>query len=545
MELSFKTLTLQDLEFELPMVDEQSFKEILQFVDFLGYDNIGKRYVCKLNLEKCATIDNDNLKRLARYGIYLSNDVLREIEKLRSERLVNISIQGGDLVITLTPSALSLIPNYCIYELKTKTYRAKPKDLWKILDHFQNLCKVNIAFDLKQKLSFSPLARFTLRDYQARCYDAWRGNGFKGVIVLSTAAGKTFIALQAIADLKVRTMIIVPSIDLLYQWKKKISLYLNAPNDCIGIYGGGSKEVKDITIITYKSAYLNAEILSDKFMLIIADEAHHSIAKEFRRIFDVSIARYRMGLTATPMRSDGLHKDYEQILGPIINPVSELELQDKGYIAKYDVKRIYVELELEAFKEYQRQISIYNEYCENVFPNVKNPKRKFELCLKYAAKDPKARDALRARSKARIIALSADKKIELVGELLSKYWDKKVLIFSRYVDIVEEVSRKYLIPLIVADTSVEERKAILEMFRKGEVTKIASGMTLEEGIDVPDAQIGIIISGSGSNREYLQRIGRLLRPKMERAIVIELVTKGTIDQQLTMRRRRFQEWDNS
>ncbi|MCX8191459.1 MAG: helicase-related protein, partial [Nitrososphaerales archaeon] len=94
------------------------------------------------------------------------------------------------------------------------------------------------------------------------------------------------------------------------------------------------------------------------------------------------------------------------------------------------------------------------------------------------------------------------------------------------------------------DTSVEERKALLEMFKKGEVTKLASGMTLEEGIDVPDAQVGIIISGSGSNREYLQRIGRLLRPKKERAVMIELVTKGTMDQQLTMRRRRFREWLN-
>ncbi|MEM2498463.1 MAG: helicase-related protein, partial [Candidatus Nezhaarchaeales archaeon] len=95
---------------------------------------------------------------------------------------------------------------------------------------------------------------------------------------------------------------------------------------------------------------------------------------------------------------------------------------------------------------------------------------------------------------------------------------------------------------IVAETNNDERKAILEMFRRGEVTKLASGMTLEEGVDVPDAQVGIIISGSGSNREYLQRIGRLLRPKNEPALMIELVTRGTMDQQLSLRRRKFKEW---
>jgi len=108
--------------------------------------------------------------------------------------------------------------------------------------------------------------------------------------------------------------------------------------------------------------------------------------------------------------------------------------------------------------------------------------------------------------------------------------------------VVREISRRYLIPLIVAETTNDERKAILDMFRRGEVTKLASGMTLEEGIDVPDAQVGIVISGSGSNREYLQRVGRLLRPKSEKAQLIELVTKGTMDEQLSARRRRFRTW---
>ncbi|MCX8191918.1 MAG: hypothetical protein N3F06_03835, partial [Nitrososphaerales archaeon] len=116
--MSFKILNLQELEFSLPTLDEQSFREVLQFSEFLGYDNVNKKGLYKLNLEKCATLDVDDLRRLARYGIDLSKDVLREIESLREKRLVNISIYGGDLIIRATPSAAPLIPSLCIYEQK-------------------------------------------------------------------------------------------------------------------------------------------------------------------------------------------------------------------------------------------------------------------------------------------------------------------------------------------------------------------------------------------------------------------------------------------
>jgi superfamily II DNA or RNA helicase len=521
-------------------MDDSSFRDLLRFADYLGLE--GKAKFFRLNLFKCAALNYEDLDRLARYGLILSEEVKQKIIELKNEKIVNIELLGGDLVITATPSAKPLLSNLVFYEFKTKTFRAQPKDLWILLDRLKNSCLVNVMFDLKLELSFHPKPSFKLRDYQLKCYSAWIKNGFKGVIALPTAAGKTFLGLQAIADLKVATLIIVPTIDLLYQWRKKLELYLNIPKDKIGVYGGGSQKIEEITVITYDSAYLNAEKISGRFMLIITDEAHHAVAEEFKRIFQVSIAKYRMGLTATPFRSDELHKHYNEVLGSIIQPITRQELENKGYIASYNVERYYVKLEPEKLKEYDELLKVYKDYCECMFPEIKDGEKKFRLCLKYAAKDPKAREALRARNKARIIALSAEKKVEAVGELLSRYGDKKVLIFSRYVDVVKAVSKKYLIPLIVSETSNKERKAVLDMFKEGKVTKLASGMTLEEGIDVPDAEIGIIISGSGSNREYLQRVGRLLRPKKEKALVIEIVTKGTIDQALSYRRKKFRIW---
>lgn len=540
MSLAFKLVTLSDPFFSLPALDEGSFRDVLRFADYLG--RRGKVSVYRLNLDKCASLDPADLGRLARYGVHLSDDVVREIDKLRLTRLVRVSLKGSDLVVTATPSVKSLLPGYALWEPRTRTYRVKPYKLWDLLESLKGKCTLNVDLDLEMRLSFEPKPGFKLRGYQAKCYDAWRRNGFRGVISLPTAAGKTFLALQALADLKVKALILVPSIELLHQWRRAICRYLNAPLDKVGVYGGGFKEVKDVTVATYQSACLNAEALAGCFMLMVADEAHHAVAEEFRRGLELSVAKYRMGLTGTPLRSDGLHKHYEEVLGPLIQAVSEEELRQRGYIAGYKVKRLYVDLDPQSMEEYQRYVKAYNEYCDEVMPKVRDPRKRFKLCLKYAARDPRARSALRARSRARSLALNADRKIELVGQLLSKYGDKKVLIFSRYVDVVREVSKRYLIPLIVAETSNDERKALLEMFRRGEVTKLASGMTLEEGVDVPDAQVGIIVSGSGSNREYLQRIGRLLRPKSEKALVVELITKGTLDQQLSIRRRRFREW---
>lgn len=538
----FKTLTLSDLDFELPASDGHPPSDLARFADYLGFDGATGRRAYRLNLERCAALEEGEMRSLSRFGVRISEEVLREISRLRGERIVNIDLRGGDLVMTATRGAEGLLQGHAVYEPRTATYRAMPRSLWSILDGLKGRCKVNLGLSLELGLSFEPRPSFRLRSYQARCYEAWRERGFRGVIALPTAAGKTFIALQAISELRVRTLIVVPFIELLHQWRRRLMDYLEAPEDRIGVYGGGYREVREITVITYDSACLNAEELSGGFMLMVADEAHHSVAQEYRRIFDLSIARYRLGLTATPLRSDGLHRDYEELIGPLIRVVSEDELQRDGYIARYKVERIYVDLSPEAMANYRSNMKVYEDYCRNSLRGVADPVERFQLCLKRAARDPRAREALRARSRARMIALSGEEKVERVGELLSKYRDKKVLIFSRYVDVVREVSRRYLIPLIVAETSNEERRAVMEMFRRGEVTKLASGMTLEEGIDIPDAQVGIIISGSGSNREYLQRIGRLLRPKGEEALIIELVTRGTLDQQLSRRRRRFREW---
>ncbi|MEM3980809.1 MAG: helicase-related protein, partial [Ignisphaera sp.] len=80
----------------------------------------------------------------------------------------------------------------------------------------------------------------------------------------------------------------------------------------------------------------------------------------------------------------------------------------------------------------------------------------------------------------------------------------------------------------------------LAILRGGEINILASAMALDEGIDVPDASVAIVVSGTGSYREYIQRLGRILRPKNKEALLIEIITKKTIEPSLSRRRRRFE-----
>jgi len=190
----FKALSLSNLDFSLPSTDEQSFRGVLRFADYLGHDAEAKRSRYRLSLAKCATLSPDELGRLARHGVHLSEDVVGEVSRLRMDRLVSLTLQGGDLVITATPGAEDLLMGHAVYEPKTRTYRAKPKDLWDVLHSLEGGCRVNLDLDVRLGLSFQPNPLFRLRPYQAQCYDAWRSGGCRGVIALPTAAGKTFLA---------------------------------------------------------------------------------------------------------------------------------------------------------------------------------------------------------------------------------------------------------------------------------------------------------------------------------------------------------------
>ncbi len=377
-------------------------------------------------------------------------------------------------------------------------------------------------------------ADFELRDYQEQALQRWLEDR-RGCIVLPTGSGKTYIAMAAISEISAATLIVVPTLDLVEQWRDKLSVF---GEEWIGEFTGRKKELKPITIATYDSAYINAEKLGNKFMLLIFDEVHHLPSEAYMQIAEMSAAPYRMGLTATYEREDGRHELLPELVGGKVFELKPADLAGK-HLAEYTIKRIYVPLTDEEKEAYEEKAGVFKEYIKKkglVLKSIED----FHKLVMATGYDENAYEALRAWDEARKIAFNSKNKLKKLRELLEKHRNDKIIIFTRHNDLVYKISRLFLIPAITYRTSKEERKLILDGFKSGKFKAIVSSQVLDEGIDVPDANVAIIMSGSGSAREYIQRLGRILRPSKgkEKAIMYELISRETSEVVTARRRRR-------
>jgi superfamily II DNA or RNA helicase len=380
-----------------------------------------------------------------------------------------------------------------------------------------------------------------LRPYQQTALNKWQQNKNKGVLVLPTAAGKTYIALKAIEVLRTQTLIVVPTLDLIDQWRTRIKECLSVES---GAVGGGENNVRMITVATYDSAYLQATTLGNKFKLIIFDEVHHLASPSYIQIAETYTAPYRMGLTATYERIDERHQLLPRLIGDLIFSIEVNELSGK-HLAPYTYEKKYIELAPEEQKLYNQEMSTFRNYLKEKHIIMKNPKD-FQKFIMRTGRDPHARNALLSRNRALKTALNSQEKIKALAKLLDANRNEKALIFTLHTDLVYAISRRFLIPAITYLTPKKERREILENFRKGNYHTIVTSQVLDEGIDVPDATIGYILSGTGSTRAYIQRLGRLLR-KVEgkKARLVEIVSKETMEVRMSRRRTQKTEEKNT
>ena len=369
-----------------------------------------------------------------------------------------------------------------------------------------------------------------LRGYQKEGMDKWLRQK-RGIIVMPTGSGKTVLAIKIIERVNSPTFIVVPTLDLVQQWKENLQTF----SIKIGEYTGLKKDLQPITVSTYDSAYINAENLGNKFKLLIFDEVHHLPAEGYRQIAEMFASPYRLGLTATYEREDGLHEELPRLMGGKIYEVKTDELAGT-HLAHYETVRINIELTGEEKREYEKYQKIFKNYIVSRNINMRGP-QDFKKIVMRSGYDPEAREAILARNKAERIAYNSRNKINKIQELLNK--EDRIIIFTRYNDMVYEISKRFFIPCVTYKTDPGEREEILKKFKEGKYSALVSSQVLDEGIDVPEANIGIIVSGTGSSREYIQRLGRLLRPREnKKALLYELVTKGTKEVRTSYRRKR-------
>jgi len=419
---------------------------------------------------------------------------------------------------------------YFKWDDRVKKYRAEALYYSEITEYLKNS---NLNFEDKV-LDLIPCpflsSTIKLRNYQRDALNTWFWKR-KGVVVMPTGAGKTIFAMKIIEKMDFPTFIVVPTLDLVNQWKKELKKAFSVE---IGEFTGNKKKLEAITVSTYNSAYINASYLGNKFKLLIFDEVHHLPSESFKQIAEMFASPYRLGLTATFERDDELHKELPRLIGDKIYEISPEPLAGE-YLADFETKIINVEFTENEQKKYNDAQAFFKNYLLSRNIKMRGPKD-FQKIVMRSGRDPEAREAILARNRAETLAFNSENKITELAKLLDK--DNRTIIFTKYNNMVYKIAKRFLIPYITHKTKKDERKEILDKFKKGIYCSIVSSQVLDEGINVPEANIGIILSGTGSSREFIQRLGRLLRPaKNKKAILYEIVTRNTMEVRTSYRRK--------
>ncbi|MBF2077865.1 MAG: DEAD/DEAH box helicase family protein [Synechococcales cyanobacterium T60_A2020_003] len=403
----------------------------------------------------------------------------------------------------------------------------------------EKLRESGTAFDDQAK-AFEPIElqpAVTLEPYphQRDALNIWVKAGRRGVVVLPTAAGKTYLAQLAMQATRRSTLITVPTLDLMHQWYAHLTAAF--PDVEVGLLGGGSRDRTPILIATYDSAAIQAEQIGNRYGLLICDECHH-LPSDFNRVIaEYAIAPFRLGLTATPDRSDGRHTDLDDLLGEVVYARTAEDLAGTA-LAHHEVVQIHVKLSQEERDRYEHLIAVRNRFLQenNVWLGSLEGWQHF---VQVSARSKAGRRAMLAHREARAIALGTEGKLRVLADLISEHYPEQTLIFTNDNATVYRISQDFLIPAITHQTPVKERHAILQRFREGEYKTLVASHVLNEGVDVPEARIAVLLSGTGSSREYIQRLGRVLRRStpQKRAILYEVIAEETTEESVSRRRR--------
>ena len=397
---------------------------------------------------------------------------------------------------------------------------------------------IDFIDDAKEFIPLQLVSSFEMEPYphQQEALLAWKQAGRRGVVVLPTAAGKTYLAQLAMQATPRSTLIVVPTLDLMHQWYAQLEAAF--PDVEVGLLGGGSRDRTPILIATYDSATIHAESLGNLYGLLIFDECHHLPTDFYRVIAEYAIAPYRLGLTATPDRTDGRHNDLNALIGLEVYRKSPAELAGLA-LAEHQVVQIKVKLSPKERDRYNYCLKIRNDFLKeaNIYLGSINGWQRF---VQISASSQKGRRAMLAHREAKNISLGTEGKLRVLADLLAQHYPERILIFTNDNATVYRISQEFLIPALTHQTPVKERHEILTCFREGEYKTLVASHVLNEGVDVPDARIAIILSGTGSEREYVQRLGRVLRKGSNQhklALLYEVVAENTSEEGTSQRRR--------
>jgi superfamily II DNA or RNA helicase len=256
--------------------------------------------------------------------------------------MVELRFRAGTLEIEGLPATFAGLPVDCRWDDRTACHRAEALFYAEVM---RALRDAGIACTDRaqgyETLDVCARSSPTPRPYQCAALEAWRAAEGRGVVVLPTGAGKTLVAELAIADRRCGTLVVTPTLDLVRQWHDRLAVAFGCP---VGVVGGGEYDLRPLTVTTYDSAYLYMEHLGNRFGLLVFDECHHLPGASYALAARLALAPFRLGLTATPERSDGRDADLDALVGPVVYRQDIVDLsgdylaEDPAWVSRLDIE---------------------------------------------------------------------------------------------------------------------------------------------------------------------------------------------------------------
>ncbi len=427
--------------------------------------------------------------------------------------------------------AAALAP--CLWDHRVRAWRC---DAIQYVDFIERLGRIPLAVEDCvpdwHPIHWPRVQIHSLRDEQQAAVDAWSAAG-RGCVVMPTGTGKTEVALSIMSKTAVSTLVVAPVRDLMYQWHRRILAGLGYD---AGIVGDNIFRLQDVSVTTYDSACIHMERFGNRFGLIVFDECHHLPGQIRQDAARMSAAPMRLGLTATHERSDGRHKALDELIGPVIYdlPISAVKGRT---LADYDVVRIPIHLsdvEQARYSELSRRVREYMAERRKEEPDFT-----WEDLCGETAKSPQARRAMKAFRMKKAIEDRAEEKLRVIEDLFRLHSPSPCIIFAGSNAMARDVSRRFLIPCLLNHCGKKERLDILQGLAGGDYPALVANRVLDEGVDLPEVKVAIVIGGTASSRQAKQRLGRVLRKSGNaRAYLYEIVAAGTTEEQRSRQRRK-------
>jgi superfamily II DNA or RNA helicase len=345
-------------------------------------------------------------------------------------------------------------------------------------------------------------SRRQLREWQEVALKFWVGNGYQGIVEVATAGGKTIFAIEGIKiwlkeNPAGKVLIIVPTTALQDQWYVSILDEFDTSSNNVSIWPENKNLNSQFHIMVVNTARTKAVEVSNECeaLLLIADECHRYASSENSNALSIKKSA-TLGLTATAERDydDGLEEVLIPNLGQIIYKYSIADARSDGVVSPFEVLNVKV-----SFTELEQ-----TEYT-----------KLSQRMAQAFSKGNEDQATILARMRASV-SRNAARRIPAAIAIAEENRGRRIIVFHEEIKNAEIIlkllhERGHSVGIYHSQLGSDKRRDNLLQFRRGMLEVLVCCRALDEGVDVPEADVAIIAASTSSSRQRIQRIGRVIR----------------------------------